>query len=362
MNDVSELKQFAVLHARAQSIPRYRELLDVIRTDEDGVPGSWAWEWGRAADLRLNAGHVLDASRLYAMARFPYVDGTARRHASVSCVSTFDRWRRAETDIQRLEIVLPGGRVRCWASGLSATKRLPLLLAMGGIVSVKEQWAPVLVHARRFGMAGIVTEMPGVGENTLRYEAESWRMISGLLDTVRDLADVAQTYAVAQSFGGHLAMRCAVDDPRIRGIVTVGAPVSGFFTNTVWQGTLPRITVDTLTHLTGVKSADLSSHLRHFALTADQLDGLTIPVCYLASRRDEIIPGSEVSLLKKHVRDLRLVENDDVHGSPHHVTESRVWTILSVLRMRDVHRPQRAVLGSLWHTLRAFQRLARATA
>lgn len=361
MNDVGELKQFAALHARAQNIRHSHELLARIQTDNEGEPGSWGWEWSRAADTEMREGHVLSACRHYAMGRFPYVDGATRQEAARRCVHVFDGWRQTGTDIQPLDVSLPGGQVRCWTTGLSTSRRLPLLVIMGGIVSVKEQWAPVLAQAARSGMAAIVTEMPSVGENTLRYDADSWWMLSGVLDAVSERADVAHTYAVALSFSGHLALRCAIDDSRIKGIVTAGAPVSDFFTDAAWQRDLPRITVATLAHLTGVKSADVAEHMRGWALTAGQLAAVDIPVFYLASRRDEIIPGGEVRQLKDHVGDLHIVENDDAHGSPRHVAESRLWTVLSVLRMRGVRNPQSAVLGGLWHVLRVRGRLAGGT-
>jgi hypothetical protein len=346
MNDVGELKQFAAVHAGALNIHDSPELLARIRTDDEGAPSSWAWEWGQAADTQLREGHLLSACQHYILARFPYVDGPTRQEASTRSVHAFDRWRQAETDIQPLDVSLPGGRVRCWTSGLSAARPLPLLLVMGGIISVKEQWAPILAQAERLGMAGVVTEMPGVGENTLRYGAESWRMVSGVLDAVGDRADVAHTYAIALSFSGHLALRCAITDSRIRGVVTAGTPVSDFFTDATWQHNLPRITVDTLAHLTGVKPADLADHMRGWALTADELGALDIPVCCLASLRDEIIPGGDVRRLRDHVRDLRLVENDDVHGSPHHLAESQRWVISSTLHMRGLPTADRLAGGT----------------
>ncbi len=346
MNDVGEMKQFAAAHAGAMNIHNAPEVLARIRTDDEGAPGSWAWEWGQAADAQLGEGRLLSACQHYILARFPYVDGPTRQQASTRSVHAFDRWRQAETDIQPLDVSLPGGRVRCWTAGLSAATPLPLLLVMGGIISVKEQWAPILAQARQLGMAGVVTEMPSVGENTLRYDAESWRMLSGVLDAVGDRADAAHTYAMALSFSGHLALRCAIDDARIRGIVTIGAPVSDFFTNTAWRHNLPRVTVDTLAYLTGVQAADLADHMRGWALTDGQLDALDIPVCYLASLRDEIIPGSDVQRLRDHVRDLQLVENDDVHGSPHHLAESQQWVISSTLRMRGLPTADRLARGT----------------
>jgi pimeloyl-ACP methyl ester carboxylesterase len=354
VNDVGELKEFATVHARAQSIRRYEDVLDRIHSDEDGGPGSWAGEWSRAAEEFAARGRPLDACRRYNMARFPYVDGAARRQALERCVDAFDEWRRGRKDVERLDLDLDGGRVGAWATGLSAREPRPLVLIMGGIVSIKEQWAPVLDAIRRMGMAAVVTEMPGVGENTLRYTPESWRMLPGLLDALDGRADVARTYAMALSFSGHLAMRCATVDRRIRGIVTTGAPVRAFFTDAAWQRQVPDLTMDTLAHVTGIKRADLPDRLAAWALTDEQLAALTIPVAYAASRRDEIIPAEDASLLRRHVTGLSVLEHDDVHGSPHHVTETRLWSAWSVLRMADALPLQRALAGGLLRVFRLF--------
>ncbi|MDX3854943.1 alpha/beta hydrolase [Streptomyces sp. AK02-01A] len=364
MNDVDELKEFVIVHTRAQNLDpgRCRALLRRIDNDHDGATGSWAAEWSRdAADLE-RTGDLLEACRYYNMARFPYVDGAARGAALDNCVRTFDRWRQDHPDIQRLDVELDGGRVRCWTSGLSQAGPRPLLLFMGGIVTIKEQWAPVLVQARRLGMAMVVTEMPGVGENTLSYDENSPRMLGAVLDALADRADVGHTYAVALSFSGHLALRHALDDRRIRGIVTSGAPVSDFFTDTIWRRALPRVTVDTLGHLAGIKGEEALARMTGWALTDSELASLDIPVAYLASRRDEIIPPGETVRLRRQLRHLDILENDDVHGSPHYAAEARLWTILSVLRMRRVRNLQRVALATLLRLRRARRRPAGAGA
>lgn len=360
VNDVEELKQYAVVHARAQNIPpaQLAALLDAITTDDQDTPGSWTGEWTRAAQALEARGRLLESSRHYIMARFPYVDGPARQGALEGATAAFERWAAGQPDLQRLDVDLPRGRVRCWTSGLTSPRPLPLLVVLGGIVSVKEQWAPVLLQARRMGMAGLVAELPGVGENTLRYDAESWRMLPGLLDAVADRADVAATYAIALSFSGHLALRCASRDRRIRGIVTAGAPVRDFFTDADWQRNLPRVTVDTLAHLTGIKESDFAVQLADWSLTDEELAAVDIPVYYAVSTRDEIIPAAEVNHLRAGLKDLHVVANDDVHGSPHHTAEMRLWTILSLLAARGITGgPQVALFRGLAAALQARQRL-----
>lgn len=378
MNDLDELKEFAVVHARAQRLSDYRQLLGRIDSDDGDSPGAWAREWSDAGQAHVARGDLLAGSRYFAMARFPFVDGPARQHALDRCVETFDTWRTSRaTGVERLDLDVSGGRIGAWAAGLaapSAAERRPLLLVMGGIVSVKEQWAAVLPALRRWGLAVVATELPGVGENGLPYRADSWRMLSDLLDALADRADVTETYALALSFSGHLALRCAVTDPRIRGVVTTNVPVHDFFTDSLWRRRVPRLTRDTLLQLTG---ADLDARTRagrgsglgagpagpaaleDWALTADQLESLRIPVHAMVSRRDEIVPPGDAEFLRRHVRDLTTLDLDDVHGSPEHTLQTRLWTGRSVLRISGRMPMQRAALSALLAMLRGRRRAAR---
>jgi esterase FrsA len=349
-NDIGELKRYVGVHARGQQIPGYAEILGRIRTDADG-PGSWVGEWSAEAERLADEGRHLEACRHFIMARFPFVDGPARRRALERAVASFDRWRPGQ-DIHRLEADLPGGRVGCWQTGLSAGGRRPLLLLMGGNVSVKEQWAPALPVFRRLGMAAIVADMPQCGENPLPYDAASPGLLSGLMDAVAGQADVSRTYAIALSFSGHLALRAAVRDPRIKGIVTVGAPVRGFFTDESWQARVPRLTTDTLAHMTGLPAGEVYPALRGWALTPEELAGLTATVGYVASGRDEIIPPADPRLIRERVRRAWLLEHDDVHAAPDHVRETQLWSARCLLRMRGASGPGRAVIELMWQVAR----------
>ncbi|MFE5325587.1 alpha/beta fold hydrolase [Embleya sp. NPDC056575] len=358
MNDIDELKQFVEIHARSQNIPtaRYREIVANVTHDRGDTEGSWVRAWSDAARELEAKGRPLDACRHYNMARFPFVDGPARQHALDRCVAAFDLWRRAQGDIEPLHVESPHGSLRCWTANLSPTRARPILLVTGGIVSVKEQWAPVLAQAKRLGMAGVVTEMPGVGENGLRYDADSWRMFPSVLDAVARHTPVESVYAVALSFSGHLALRAATHDDRIKGVITAGAPIEHFFSDTAWRRQVPRVTRDTLAHLARVAPDEVGAHMSEWGLGKDELAALDIPVAYMTSLRDEIIPPGDAEAVREHVRRLTLIGNDDVHGSPDHVVETRLWILLNLLRMSGRRGPQRAVLGTLWRVARTRNR------
>ncbi|MEA5360357.1 alpha/beta hydrolase [Amycolatopsis sp., V23-08] len=357
MNDVRELKQYVWAHARAQGVPlsHYEDLLSRITSDVDGADGSWTREWVRAGEALERDGKLLEAVQYYNLARFPFVAGPDRADALVRCVAAFDRWRREAGGIERVEVDTPSGRFGAWGTGLSTRDRKPLLVFTGGIVSIKEQWAPLLPVLRKLGVAAIAAELPGVGENPLPYDDKSHRLFSDLLDAVADRADVARTHLLPLSFSGHLALRCALGDERIRGLVTVGAPLREFFTDPAWWASLPRLTVDTLVHLTGVPEAGLQDHLRGWALTTEEIASLRLPVGYVACSRDEIIPPGDPALLREHAREPHVVEFDDVHGAPEHSREMQAWALLTTLRMLGGRRVPRALFG----TVLAGQRLRR---
>ena len=356
MNDIAELKDYLLLHAVVQGMrpADYRRVADSVHTDREGDPASWTARWQAEGEREERAGRLIEACRAYNLARFPYVDGPARRQALENCVAVFDRWRKAQDNaIEPLTVTTADGEIKCWTAGLAPGARRPVVIFMGGQVSIKEQWAPVLPLLAEQGFAGIATEMPGVGENTTPYTPDSWRMLAEVLDAVSDRCDADRCYAICLSFSGHLALRCAAQDRRIRGIVTAGAPVSAFFTDRAWRSRVPRLTLDSLAHLTGGSTDDLSD----WAIDGAVLDRIDIPVHYLHSLRDEIVPAAEVEVLSRHLRDLHVRANDDVHGSPHHVTETRLWAVLSLLRMRGGDRLRSVVLASTLAALRVRDRL-----
>ncbi|GAA4902260.1 alpha/beta fold hydrolase [Streptomonospora salina] len=335
---VAQLRDFALLHARAQGISRRecRRVWARATTESD-----WVASWSDRARALRRRGDPLGACRRFGMARFPYVDGPQRAHALAECVSSFDDWRTRQ-GIERLEITHAGRSFACWTGGLSG--RRPLVVVLGGIVSIKEQWGQFIPAARRLGYAVAAVEMPGVGENPLDYGPGSESVLTAVLDAAAERMSVRGAHVVGMSFGGHLALRCARFDDRVRGLVTVGAPVRAPFADPDHWRTLPEITTRTLGHLCG--GGDLPARLAPMALDPDQLARTDLPVHYLESLRDEIIPRSDVDLVHRYAPRRRVVSSDDVHGSPNSVARTRTWMFGSLLALRGA-RGRAAILHTL---------------
>ena len=220
---IEECKQFAALHARSQNLPEqdWQKVLSKIKHDEAGQPESWASEWLDQGDRYSKEGRKKEAYQCYNLARFPYVRSTCTQIALDRCVSTFREWIvELGKEVQTRRFSYQGRSVPFYLSGADSPSK-PLLLVIGGIVSLKEQWSPFLFLGPKLGFSVAVIECPGVGENPLVYEQNSHQMISAVLDSLANEVDVDQTYFVGMSFGGQLGIGAALKDSRIKGITTV---------------------------------------------------------------------------------------------------------------------------------------------
>jgi len=363
---LSELKNLVLLHARAQGLSpqRCRQLLTTIQTDGAGDADAWANVWSREAEYYVAKRESLKACRYYNLARFPFVDNAGRTKALINCVHHFQEWA-ATQGIRRLNVRVnindhaDAGQVGLWFKTQDKSRGKPLVLFIGGIVSVKEQWGQLLPKLSRLGMTVAATEMPGVGENTMMYDRDSWRMLPALLNELQAESHFQDVYLIALSFSGHLAMRAALHDKRICGILTVGAPISSFFSDKSWWRNLPHTTLRTLSHLTHVPQAQLQEHMAEWALTEQELSNLMIPIHYIASSRDEIIPAADPALLRKWVKKSQVIEYNDVHGSPHHLLEMRLTMVRALMEMSRIGFMFRMLLGISLGILRTGKRWTR---
>jgi esterase FrsA len=336
MNYLDELKELVLLHGQAQglTVPYCQSILARITREEGNDPGSWVYEWSKDAPLLQQEERWLEAVRLYNLARFPFVQSEERQQAHQACLAAFNKWLSTRTQIQTIEIFQPEGNFKVYFKSNEKSEKQPLLIVIGGIVSLKEQWVAFLEKADALGMAVALTEMPGVGENTLPYGLDAWKMFSALLNRLSPLADVTNTYVVALSFSGHLAIQHALKEQRFKGITTVGSPIHHFFADLNWWTQVPLTTKRTLAHILQVPVEDLLSTLAPMALSGVQLNSLSIPLNYVFSCRDEIIPLAEKYFLQQYTPRLYLQEFDDTHGSPHHLKEIQLWIPLSILHQR----------------------------
>jgi esterase FrsA len=297
-----------------------------------------------------------EAYQCYNLGRFPYVYSDARQKSLAKCILSFNEWvQECGFYVEKAEINYQNQSIPVYLSGFDDLQK-PVLFVIGGIVSLKEQWSPFLFLGPKLGCAVVVAEGPGVGENPLAYQPDSFKMISSVLDQLAPRANVKQTYMVGMSFGGYLGIQAALEDSRIQGITTVGAPLHHFFLDPKNWEQVPAITKKTLAYQCRVDEPLLLGKLKDFAISGPKISQLSIPLHYIFSQKDEIIPSEERTFLLNHVRNLELVEFDDIHGSPHHMGEIQKYIPLSILRQQ---KSKRIFIKIALHTALIFEKWKR---
>ncbi|WP_206337072.1 MULTISPECIES: alpha/beta hydrolase [Streptomyces] len=345
--ELAEAKKFVGLHARHMGL-RTRRVQDTLRriTALHGdQPGSWLAEWSRLAEEHQSRGRHQAAADHYNLARFPCADTAAKRRAEQLAAQSLRGLLRGPRHGRRQTLVHEGREVTVLFRP-GPRRSAPLVVMMGGIVSLKEQWGSLLAAVPRAGCAVAIADFPGVGENRLPYSRTAGQVFSAVIDAVGGDCDGDRTLVVAPSFAGHLALTQAPADPRIQGVVTVGAPLRKFFTDSRVRDEMPRITRTALERACRLSPGALDAHLSELALNQDQLAALEIPVHYVASLRDEIIPTAEWRRAAALNPRWRVHAFDDVHGSPHHVVQTRAIILSAILAHAGRPRAARA-LGAL---------------
>ena len=333
MSQLREAKQFVCLHARHMGFPGpyVDRVLERITALDGEEAGSWLREWACEAEAFVSRSDHRAAANLYNLARFPCADSPGKQRAAHAAARSLAHWL-SRTGVGERLCAQVGGTSVPFLFRAGGHRHAPLVILMGGIVSLKEQWAGFLRLAPRIGCAIAIADFPGVGENTLRYARDAANLYGAIMDTAGQACDATRTLIVAPSFGGHLAMLHARVDPRIRSIVTVGAPIARFFHDAATRAAMPVITRAALCHTSGVADAALDDHLAGLALADAEIAELEIPIVYIASLRDEIIPVDEWQRAAGLSDQLRVYAFDDVHGSPHHQRETRMVILTALCR------------------------------
>lgn len=343
MHYIEELKNFVLLHSEAQQIDKreVKMVLSTILTEQDQAQNGWAQVWSKHAHKLQAQNQWSNASKFFNLARFPYIETTAQHDAHKSCIDNFKLAMHADKiKVEYLDL----GKFKAYATGLD--KGWPMLIVCGGIVSIKEQWQQFMHLSAKLKLAVVITEMPGVGENKQLYHPTQCTMFSNIIDALHRRADTHQTHLMALSFSGHLAILNAGIDPRIVGITTVGAPIQDFF-SAYSKNTTPLVTQRTLAHLTQQPCHELDTYMQDWGLLSQNIPHLQIPVHYLQSTLDEIIPTSETQALRKIAPKLKVLKISDVHGSPNHMKLVAIWSIASIFSSFPARKKSAFILNYL---------------
>jgi esterase FrsA len=207
----------------------------------------WAAAFMKIADRYMAQGKSLEASdpakareayirawRLYSFGRWPVPASEGKKLSYKKALEAF--LAAAKFLDPPLELV----RIPFEDSEIIGYLRLPkntrgpapLLLAISGLDSRKEDMATNYGSILQYGIGFLAIDSPGTGQAPIKASTNSERMFSRALDYLENRPDVdkGRIAAVGQSFGAYWATKLAIEEhDRLKAVVAQSPPVDAAF-------------------------------------------------------------------------------------------------------------------------------------
>jgi esterase FrsA len=217
-------------------------LVEAVRTAGPSMgPATLGWatkmsEYGDAAMIqaeqldrqgdRTNASaHFLEASFWYFFARFPHIINPDGAAAYQKHIKAYQRAaRHFDPPLEVVAIPFDGGTVAGYLRvPRTGVEKFPLVVLWGGI----DVWKSDLeIHSQseallRQGIATLTLDMPGTGECPILVSVDAERVLFAAIEMVRADARISdrQIGCYGLSFGGHWAVKMALQHPELLGAV-----------------------------------------------------------------------------------------------------------------------------------------------
>jgi acetyl esterase/lipase len=218
----------------------HAELQGHVDSLEASTEDKWVPVWRAAGRTHEDLGDALEAQKdyegarrehliaktYYAIARFPWELSPLKRDASADCARAF-RKANAHLDppVQVVDIPCDGRSIRAHFRAPSASKPVGAVLIMCGADVFKEDrgWASDMCIAE--GLAALVMDAPGTGENPFPWAPESVKAWMAAVDwmAARPEVDGNRIGAFGISRGGYSVMQLAGAYPEMIKAVVASA-------------------------------------------------------------------------------------------------------------------------------------------
>jgi len=222
------------------------ELRDVVEGLEATTEDVWVPKWREAGIRHEDAGDRLEASgdhdgarkeyllakTFYAIGRFPGEITPVKAEISADCARAYRKaCAHLDPPMEVIDIALEGKSIRAHFRAPKSDAPVPAVLIMCGSDVFKEDRGWASDFAAEQGLASLVMDAPGTGENPFPWEPESVRAWVAALDALAARPEVASDRlgAFGISRGGFSVMELAGTVPeRLRAVVAVAGHPFGY--------------------------------------------------------------------------------------------------------------------------------------
>lgn len=325
---IDEIKTEAIRRAEVGQYPLIgldpadvREALASVHTrDKD----EWAAAFMRIADRYMNEAQTVEASdpqkanadyvrawRLYSFGRWPIPASPGKQRSYERALEAFRAHARSlDPPLQIVRIPFEGKEIVGYLRfPRNAAGPVPLVIAVNGLDSRKEDLSESFAAILPFGVGFLAVDGPGTGESPIKVSENADRMLSRVIDYVQTLQEIDKPRLAVHgvSWGAYWATKLAIiERSRLRGASAQSPPVDEFFQKDFLMHSLlgnREYLFDQVPALmnifAGVQNLDeLASELQKMSLVQQNLLGKPMaPMLVLAGVKDTQVPISDIYLL-----------------------------------------------------------------
>ena len=218
-------------------LPDINELVETVKKIKTTTEESWIPIWNEVAkvhedmgDKFLNSGNLEEAYKEFmiaktflSIARYPGEITPKKKEISNECARVYRKaCETLSPKVEVVEVECEGKKIVCHFRCPSNAKNIPAVLIMCGADMFKEDRGWASQHAIENGLASLVMDGPGTGENPFPWEPESVKAWMAAIDYLasRTEVDSKKIGAFGISRGGYSVVQLAGSYPeKVKAIV-----------------------------------------------------------------------------------------------------------------------------------------------
>ncbi|MGA3087287.1 MAG: alpha/beta hydrolase [Terriglobales bacterium] len=248
---IDEIKIEAVRRAEVGQYPLIGLNPDDVREAFQSVhtrdPDEWAAAFMGVADRYMSEGQSLEktdptkanadyirAWRLYSFGRWPIPASAGKQRSYEKAIAAFLAHARFwDPPLEIVRIPFEGKEIIGYLRlPKNANGQLPLVLAVNGLDSRKEDLAESFGAILPFGVGYLAVDGPGTGQNPIKVSVHAERMLSRVLDYIATRPEIDKNRVAMHgvSWGAYWATKMAiVERARLKGASAQSPPTDRFF-------------------------------------------------------------------------------------------------------------------------------------
>lgn len=310
-------------------ISNLNELESIVSTLSATTEEDWVPVWRKAGQNHETAGDVFEkqgefksardafllAKTYYAIGRFPGEISPLKASISADCARAYTKaCAHLDPPLKILDIKCDGKSFRAHFRAPKGQISGPAVLIMCGSDVFKEDRGWAAEYALDNGLASLVMDAPGTGENPFPWEPESVKAWIAAIDalTARPEVDPARVGAFGISRGGYSVMQLAGCAPeKIHAVVAVAGHPFGYRMNDAEMATFVEARNRRSTFVFGPAggppsfptwSVDLENEIHSRWALSEQgiLDNITMPVLMINGKEDHLAPIGNIYFMLEH--------------------------------------------------------------